>query len=79
MNLFFKPACRHVLVYPFPGHILAAMLGHCGTGEILARRQYRLSFRGVFKKDFHEGRHCFPWRFQYDRDFHFAFFIGPRH
>ena len=68
-----------VSVDPFPSHILADVLGHCGTDERGAGREYDLLLLSVFASDFYDGRQIAAWYAPYSGDCHVAFFIAPRH
>ena len=68
-----------VFVDPFPSHIPADMLGHCGTDERVARREYDLLLLSVFAFDFYDGRQFAAWYAPYSGNCHVAFFIAPLH
>ena len=72
-------ASLKVSVNPLPSHVLSPMLGHCGTDERVARREYDLLLLSVFASDFYDGRQLAAWYAPYSRDYHVAFFVSPLH
>ena len=50
-----NPSHPHVLVNPFPSHVLATVLGHCDSREGLGRCEYNVSPGNIFAVDLYKG------------------------
>ena len=72
-------ASLKVSVNPLPSHVLSPMLGHCGTDERVARREYDLLLLSVFASYFYDRRQLTAWYAPYRGDCHIAFFVAQLH
>ena len=68
-----------VSVNPLPSHVLSPMLGHCGTDERVARREYDLLLLSVFASDFYDRRQLTAWYAPYRGDCDIASFVAQLH